>query len=102
MHILIPVSIFFVYHAVTIAAAGAMAKAKTNIYQTRVLSSAGRRTSAFAVPSSNGVGGSECWWKAEVRYLLGLLVGRVTVIGYMCRFCFVVSFKIVRYCAYPI
>lgn len=63
------------------AAAGAMAKAKTNIYQTRVLSSAGRRTSAFAVPSSNGVGGGECWWKAEVRSALGILAGSVIVTG---------------------
>lgn len=76
-----PVSIFFVCHAVTTAAAGAIARAKTNMYQTRVLSSAGRNTSAFAVPSSSGVGARVWLWNADVRILLGLLVGRVIAVA---------------------
>ena len=92
-HTLMPVSTFFVCHAVTIATAGAITRANTNIYHTRILSSAGRSTSELAVPSSNGVGGSECLWNANVRILLNLLVGRVIVVGWVPWFYVVVSVK---------
>ena len=88
-----PVSIFLVPHVVATATAGAIAKARTNKYQTRVISSASRSTSVFAVPSSNKDGGSEYRWKADVRSSLGLVVESVMVVGMVLQFCVAVSSK---------